>query len=139
VRNGDQSRIERNRNRACDELVFRRIDFQYIDGGGNVLDGWPLDILNGDTLKWDADTVNYRVVRDATGTNWVERRVNDANPSRKIGSFVQNITFDCLGSDRTLLFNQVAIVVYLSRTLPTGRVINAAVEGVVSLGVQREL
>jgi hypothetical protein len=137
ARSGDQSRIERNRDRACNELVFRPIDFEYIDGGGNVRQGWPFDILNGDALKWDGDTVNYRVVRDATGTNWVERRVNDAAP-RKIGSFVQNITFDCLASDRTLLYNQVAIVVYLSRTLPNGRVMNAAVEGIVSLGVERE-
>jgi hypothetical protein len=138
ARSGDQSRIARNRNRACDELVFTPIDATVVDGA-NTFASWPLDILNNDQLKWaDANQVNYRVVTDVTGTPWLERRINDRNP-RKIGPFVQNITFDCLGSDRTLLYNQVAIVVYLSHRLSSGRVINTAIEGVVNLGIQRQL
>jgi hypothetical protein len=137
ARNGDKSRIARNRNRACDELLFTPVDPTVVDGGA-TLPSWPLDITNNDQLKWaDANQVNYRVVNDATGPPWLERRVNDTAP-RKIAPFVQNITFDCLGSDRTLLYNQVAIVVYLSHTLSTGRVINTAIEGVVNLGIRRE-
>ncbi|MFO0980827.1 MAG: hypothetical protein U1E76_03595 [Planctomycetota bacterium] len=137
ARNGEnESRIERNRDRACDELVFTPIDYdQTIDGNPKV--GWPLDSTNNDQIKWDADEVNYRVVRDASGTPWLERRINDQTP-RKIGPFVQNITFDCLGSDRTLLYNQVAIVVYLATTGGDGRRIESAVEGVVNLGIRRD-
>lgn len=134
---GDQSRIERNRDRACDELVFTPIDFQVVDGGGKVRIGWPLDTTNNDQLKWSGDEVNYRVVRDASGTAWLERRVNDKSPT-KVAPFVDNITFDCLASDRTLLFNQIAIVVYLGRQNGDGRRITTAIEGVVNLGVKRD-
>ncbi len=131
--NGDgQTRIERNRARESNEIVFQIPT----DVDGN---GIPLD-ADGN-VEFTEDLVTYRVV-DQAGTPTLMRYVERAGEivdRRAIGPWVQKITFDVVLNDRTVRFNEIAVCVYLERIDDRGQVLRAAVEGAVGLRNTREL
>jgi len=118
-----RDRVAINRDLECREILFRAP--QDIDGNG-----YPVDSTG--QVEWESDEVSYRVVEHADGRRWLERRTNDTRPE-SIAPYVDKITFDCIMNDRSLLYNQVAVVIYLRRTDHRGQVTEAALEGIASL------
>lgn len=126
-------RILRNEARVSNELVYQRpLD---VDGNGTPLDA------NGD-LEWGNELFSYRVVEDPNGIPWLYRytTVNGAQTdSRIVGPSVRAVTFDVVFNDRSLRFDELAVVIYLEELDDSGQLITTAVEGVVGLRNTREL
>jgi hypothetical protein len=127
------SRIERNRGRTPQEFVFQLP--ADLDGDGRPLDG------NGD-LEWSGALHSFRIVVESNGVPWLYHLIEEGGaPARfeRVGPHVTGITFDVVANDRSLGFNEVAVVVYLQRLNERGQRITAALESSVVLRNTREL
>ncbi len=126
-------RVERNRNREPSEFVFQvpqdlNADDRPIDAEGN--------------MEWGTELVSFHIVQDPNGINWLHRVVEDGGVEvsrERIGPHVQNITFDVIGNDRSMRFNEVGVVIYLQRLNNQGQVITAELESSVVMRNTREL
>lgn len=130
--NGDGDRIERNRDRVTNEIVFQRPTD--MDG-----DGRPID--SDGRLEWSDELLSYRIDIEPNGKSWLIRgsEIGGLESVRRVGPFITNITFDVVFSDRSMRFGTVAVVIYLQRVNASGQTITAALEGSVVLRNTEEL
>ncbi|MEW6745619.1 MAG: hypothetical protein AB1486_22950 [Planctomycetota bacterium] len=124
-----RDRVEVNRDAECREILFRVPR----DTDGN---GYPIDSTG--LVEWGDQVMSYRVVQYPDGRRWLERRTDDASPE-PVAPYVEKITFDCIMNDRSLLYNQIAVVIYLSREGHRGQSIEAALEGIATLRNTRQI
>jgi len=130
--NGNGDRIERNRGRVANEIVFQRPSD--MDG-----DGLPID--DNGQLEWSGELLSYRIQTEPNGEFWLVR-VSDLNGIEsvsRVGPWISNVTFDVVYNDRSMRFGTVAVVVYLERINARGQVITAELEGSVVLRNTEEL
>jgi hypothetical protein len=124
---GDGDHVRRNAKRVSNEIVFQLPkDLDH--------DGTPLD-ANGD-LEWGAELVAYRIVDDAEGRPWLERRIEAGGAvveKREVGPSVKSITCDVVFNDRSLRYGVVDVVLYLEEVDAAGQRVDVAVEGSVAL------
>jgi type II secretory pathway component PulJ len=131
--NGDgQSRIERNRDRVSNEILFQLPK----DTNGN---GMPID--DEGYITFGTEVITYRVIVD-NQIPTLYRITFDAGAEIArvpICQWVTGITFDAVFNDQTVRFGEIAVVVYMQRPGPDGSVVRAALESAVVLRNTREL
>lgn len=131
---GNGNRINRNFGRNTNEILFQLP----ADTNGN---GLPVD--NNGNLTWGNEVISYRIISDpVTNIPTLFRLTQNGGMItgfRRMGMWVNNITFDVVFNDRSLRFGEIAVVIYLQRINARGQLITSSLEGSVGLRNTREL
>ncbi len=129
------TRAEVYRDRESTELVFRHLAVRRMSAMD--LNLRPiLDNTTGD-VQWADNEYSFLVVTGPGGVPQLERRVNGGNP-RIIGRYVDKVVFEAISHDPTVFYNQIIIVLYMSRQVGSA-VISTDLEGTVNLRNTREI
>jgi prepilin-type N-terminal cleavage/methylation domain-containing protein len=131
------SRVLTHVDRTPNEIVFRRLKFNTV----SLPDGRDIDLpIDPDTgeLDWSDEELSFYVVRDASGTPVLIKQSSSGDVSI-LGRDVEKVVFDVISYDPTVLYNQIVIVLYMTKSIANGETIRVGIEGTVNLRNTREL